>query len=123
MLRMKDIISKLTLPGGLFGGCCAGMFSVAKACTVFPQHRRLVGCGLDPECVASSTPQFAVKFARQVLNGESDITEDSDVQQTTSTFVETMEKLDVKRRIDVWETLTSFLVMQTFLLHLLHHLL
>lgn len=45
--RMKDIICKFTLPGGLVLACCADTFSGAKACIILPHHRRFVGCVLD----------------------------------------------------------------------------
>lgn len=66
--------------------------------------------------------RMALISARQVLNKESDATGNDDVQQATSTFVKTLDDLNLKRRIDVLETPVEFLSMQTFSLHLLYYL-
>lgn len=45
-----------------------------------------------------------------------------DVQRAASTVFKATVKLDLKRRIYLWETLATFPIMQTFLLHVLYHL-
>lgn len=122
MLWMRKIIRKFTLPGGLDTDCCAGAFSVAKACTLLPQQRQFVGCDLESKSVASSLPYLAFIFARQVLYKDSDTIGDDDVQQTASPFVKAIAELHQKRHNDVWETTAGFPIKQTFLLHILHHL-
>lgn len=98
---MKDTIRKFTILGGLVVGRCAGTFYVAKVCKLLPQYRRFFGCDPDSKFIALSLPQLALVFALQVLNMESNITRDNFVQQAASTFVKSMEKLDLERCIDV----------------------
>lgn len=74
---------------------CAGTFPVAKACMLLLHCRRFFGCDPDLEWVASSLPQMAPIFARQVLNEASDITGDDDVQQAATTFIKVMEELEL----------------------------
>lgn len=69
--------------------CRAGTFSVAEACLLLPQHRQLGGHDLGSEFVTTSLPQLVHTFARQVLNKNSDITEDNDVRQDTFKFEKT----------------------------------
>lgn len=61
-------------------------------------------------------------FAWKVLKKEPDITEEDGVQHAAFTFVNTMEELDVKRCIFVWEMPAGFFIMQTFLLHICYQL-
>lgn len=44
-----------------------------------------------------------------------------DVQRATATFDKGMEELDLKRRIDIWETPAGYSIRQTFLLYTLRH--
>lgn len=57
------------------------------------------------------------------MKEEWDITGNDDVVQAAPTFVKAMEELDLKCRVDVWETPVVFRGMQTFPLHILYHLL
>lgn len=122
MLCTNHIIGKFTLSDSLFGDCCGGTFSVAKECVLLSLHWRLDGCSLELEYVASSLPQSGLVFAWQVLNKEPKITGDDHVQQAALTFINAMESLDQKRRIDISETSTIFSIVQTVLLHILYHL-
>lgn len=81
---MKNINGKFTLLGGLVLYCCAGTFSVVKACMLLPQCRQFAECDLDSECVASRLPQFSLVFARQVLNKRSDIARGGDCSKLLS---------------------------------------
>lgn len=105
-------------------GCRAGTFSVAKKCMFQQQHKGIVGCDLDLVCFNLGLPQVALVFVRQVLNKESDITEEEDEHQAAFTFVNAKGggDLDQKCRIDVWETFSGSTTMQTFLLLKLYHL-
>lgn len=105
---MKNIICKLTLSRLLVVGCCSGTFSVAKECMLSPQHRRFVECDQDSKRGASSLSQLALVQVRPLLNKESDITGNHDVQQTAFTFVEAREDLDLKHRIIVRNTPAGF---------------
>lgn len=118
---MKDIIRKFTLSAGLFVDCSAGTLPVTKACILLLQHRRFFGCDLDSECIASSLPQMALFCSRQLLNKESDITGDDNVQQAAFTFFNVMEELELKHCIDVWEMPAGFPIMQILSLHILHN--
>lgn len=44
------------------------------------------------------------------------------MQQSASLLVKAIERLDLKRCIDLWEAPKDFSVMPTFLLHILYHL-
>lgn len=52
---------------------CAGMFSVEKACKMFPKHQRFVGCVIDAKCGNASLQSVVESFAMQVLNEDLDI--------------------------------------------------
>lgn len=87
MLWMMDIISKFAAPSGLVVDSCAGTFSVAKASMFLAQHRRFVGCDSDSKCIALSLSHLALGLVWQVLNKESAIIEDKDVQQAALKFL------------------------------------
>lgn len=65
---------------------------------------------------------MAPAFTWQVLNKELDNTGDSNLQQAAVTFGKAVEKLDLKRYLDVWEMSDGFAVMQTFQMLILYHL-
>lgn len=62
MVRMKNIICKFSLPGGLVVDCCVGTFLVGKPYMQLSHHRRFFGRDLHSECVASILPQLAPFF-------------------------------------------------------------
>lgn len=101
MVRMNYIIRKITIPGGLVVYSRAGMVSVAKKYTLQTLHRLFVGRDLDSDCVASSLLQLALDFAWKVFSKESDDTGDNAVHQAAFTFFKAIQKLDLKRRINV----------------------
>lgn len=79
-----------------------------------PQHRLLAGSDLDPKRVASRLPQLAHEFARQVLNEESDIAWDDNVQRAASVFVKAVGELEPNRYINVWRRLLVFVSFKFF---------
>lgn len=79
-VRIEHIIRKFIVSGELVADCCAGMFSVAKAYMLLPQHKQFVGCDLVLKCVSSSFSHLTLVFARLVLNKTSDTTADEVVQ-------------------------------------------
>lgn len=95
---------------------------MAQARTLLHQTEGYVGHDPDSEYVALSFLQLVLILPRQVLNDESDITGGDNVLQAASSFVKTMEGLDLKHRIFLLETLDGSFIMRTFLLHILYHL-
>lgn len=75
-----------------------------------------------PGLHASSLPQLTVVFSRQFLSKELYVIEDDDVQQAAFILFNAMGDLELKRCIDLWGTPAGFLIMQSFLLHVLYHL-
>lgn len=100
-MLLKYTIPKFTLSGDLVVHYCADAFSVSYVCMQLSQHRRFDGCGLGAACVASSLPLLALIFSRKVPNKGLDLFGVYDVQLNASTFVEAMEELDLRRRIEI----------------------
>lgn len=60
---MKKIVENLTKSANLLVDACAGMFSITKACTLFPKRRRFIGCEVEQSCVIEAMPQLIVFYA------------------------------------------------------------
>lgn len=54
---MKDATRKFSFLSSVAGDFCAETFPVAKVRTLLPQNRRIIGCTVDMEYVASSFPR------------------------------------------------------------------
>lgn len=111
---MKNIIRKFTLLGGLVLDCSACKFSVGKVYILLMQNRRIVGCELDLECVASSLPHLSLIFSFKISKKETDLTWNDYVQQNAFKLVKVVEELDLKHRTNVWEMPAGFPIMQIF---------
>lgn len=65
---------------------------------ILSQHRQFVEDDLESKSVTSSLSQLALIFTRQVLNEDSEITENGGIQQAAFIFSKVVEELDLKRR-------------------------
>lgn len=114
MLCIKEVNCRIILPSGMILDYCAGTFSLAKAGILLPQHRWIVGRDLDCEYVALSLLQVVFLSAHRVEIMEPDITADDGVHRTTSTSVEAMKELDLKRRMKLREAPDGFPICKHF---------
>lgn len=69
----------------------------------------------------SKCPELRLVIARQVLNKDLDITGGSDVLKFACIFNNAMVELDLKRRIDIWETLAISNFMHKFPMRILYY--
>lgn len=79
---------------------CAGTFSVAKACMILPNHRRIMECGWDPSYVIEAEPQLILLYARQVFSKEPDIDGEEKASTSAEEYDKTMKTIEVRRRLD-----------------------
>lgn len=85
---------------------------------MLPTHyRQFVGCDLDSKRIPSSLSKLDLVSARQVLSKELDNAVDDNVQQAASMFVEAINELDQRHRVNVWESSAEFYIMLRFPLH------
>jgi len=98
---MMDIIQQYTTEGMLVLDLCCGTMSVAKACLMFNKHRRFVVSDIDEACIRDSYPSLLLVFARQLVNGESDITGSTEELEAARTYIKAMEEKEA--RVDMEE--------------------
>lgn len=98
---MRDIVKKGTKPGNLVMNAFAGTISFAMTCTLLPKHGRLLGCDVDPSCVAEEIPQWILLYARQVLRQASNSDEKEEARESAEMYVKAVEALEMRKRLDV----------------------
>lgn len=76
----------------------AGTCLTAKACTLLHQHRRLVGCGSDPEVLKAAEPDLLSTFASQVLSPHFYIGKDEEVGAASLTLKKRVAEVSACRR-------------------------
>lgn len=69
----RDLVRNPGKDGHLVIDFCASTRSTVKACMLFNQRRKFVGCDLDPEMPSAADPDLVLSFASQLLNPKSDI--------------------------------------------------
>lgn len=72
----KDLVAKFTKRQDLVTSFCADTCPTAKACMLFEQYKKVADCDLDSELLMTAEPDLLLSLALQVLNQNSDITED-----------------------------------------------
>lgn len=53
--------------------------------------------------MTKTIPQLILRYARQLLNKESDIDGEEQVQTSAEVCVKSVEAIEVQKRLDVWE--------------------
>lgn len=95
------------------------MFSVAKACILFIQHRQILVGDLSSKCMLLLPQHLNLTFVSQVFNNESDVTREDNLQHANFIFVNSVEKLMKTYCTDGRKTPASFRTTQTFRLRIL----
>lgn len=78
---MKNIVMMPGRAGQVIVDSCTGMFRPAEACTVWWTPHRFIEYKFDPLLSNAPIPGVVDTYARQVLNGESDITVSAEVME------------------------------------------
>jgi len=85
---LKELIARFSQPGDLVVDLFAGTFSAAIACFSLPNHRRFVGCELDPACYSHSAERVLRRFATatslpttDIVLADEDLAAASDIHQ------------------------------------------
>lgn len=60
---MKNILQTITRLENLIVGVCTESLLITNAFLLFPEHRKLFGCGIDLSCVSDSITQLLLIYA------------------------------------------------------------
>lgn len=119
---MMDTIVKYTKPGGVVVDLFGGTWSVLKACMMLPQHRRGIACDIDDETLEAGMMQLVEVFAKQVQHELSDIEGNEEVQTAARTFLNSMGRLEMRLRDNLWKAPPGLPSIQSFPPHIINFL-
>ena len=115
---LMTLMDRFSNPGDLVFGPFAGTYSTARACLLLPAHRRCIVSNIDPNCKKHAFQQLVDVFARQVLNGNSDITGTDKTKKAAAVFINTWDAIRAKRQVDAWCAPPGLPSMQIFPTHI-----
>lgn len=77
---------------------CPGTFSTEKGCIWLLRHRSLVWCEIDTVSFKKSLLVAVEVFARQIINEESDIVGDANVQAAPNVSGNAINRIHARRK-------------------------
>lgn len=111
---MKDIVRKVTKPGNLVVGSCAGTFPVVKSYMLFHKHKTFIGYDVDPRCMNDTSLQLILLYGRELSRKESDIGGEEDALRLVFVYVQAVVSIEVGTCADMSEVPEELPLMQAF---------
>lgn len=88
---MKELLANFYKPGAPVMHYLSGTLATTKGSLSLNKHRRFIGCDINGNCLAADLPGLLLVFGIQVLDNDSDISFDYNVQDSARVYVTAME--------------------------------
>lgn len=95
---MKYVFRRFTSPRQTSVDPCPGTYATVQKCMLLLSHRHSFLHELDSVCLKHSLLGVLNVVTRQILNEESDIFGEADVQALAKVFVSASESISVRRK-------------------------
>lgn len=119
---MKDLARKFTRIEDLMMVLYTGTCPMAKACMLFDQTRKSVGCSVNSEVLSTAEPDLLLTIASQVLTPSSDTAEGEKMRALARVLRKKVAMVLARKRATAWELPPGLDPTQVLPRHILHFL-